>query len=95
MNPTPDTPRRVAFITGASVGLGQAIAVALARDGYDLALADLDAGMMKEMAATEKQAGLGIAGFRNPVGPVTAEYLSAVKELRKGSVQEGANRRIP
>lgn len=51
MTPTPDTPRRVAFITGASVGLGQAIAVALARDGYDLALADLDAGMMKETLA--------------------------------------------
>ena len=33
-------PRR-AFITGASVGLGQAIAVALARDGYELALTDL------------------------------------------------------
>jgi NAD(P)-dependent dehydrogenase (short-subunit alcohol dehydrogenase family) len=43
--------RRRAFITGGSVGLGQATAVALARDGYDLALADLDAGMMKETLA--------------------------------------------
>lgn len=50
MAPTHSSPRR-AFITGAHVGLGQAIAVALARDGYDLALADLDAGMLKETLA--------------------------------------------
>ncbi|MCC7347778.1 MAG: SDR family oxidoreductase [Variibacter sp.] len=43
-------PRR-AFITGGSVGLGQAIAVALARDGYDLALGGRDAGRMKETLA--------------------------------------------
>jgi len=43
--------RRCAFITGASVGLGQAIAVAFAQAGYDLVLADLDAGMMKETLA--------------------------------------------
>ena len=48
---TQSTQPRRAFITGASVGLGQAIAVALAKDGYDLALADLDAGMMKETLA--------------------------------------------
>lgn len=46
----PGAPRR-AFITGASIGLGQAIAIALARDGYELALADLDAGMMTETLA--------------------------------------------
>ena len=49
--PQPDAARRSAFITGGSVGLGQATAIALARDGYDLALADLDAGMMTETLA--------------------------------------------
>jgi 2-deoxy-D-gluconate 3-dehydrogenase len=51
MNHQNAAPPRRAFITGGSVGLGQAIAIALAEDGYELALADLDAAMMKETLA--------------------------------------------
>jgi NAD(P)-dependent dehydrogenase (short-subunit alcohol dehydrogenase family) len=39
---------RTALITGTSSGLGQAIAIALARAGYDLALTEMDVTQLKE-----------------------------------------------
>jgi NAD(P)-dependent dehydrogenase (short-subunit alcohol dehydrogenase family) len=40
-----------ALITGTSAGLGRAIAVALAREGYDLALTEVDAAALKDTLA--------------------------------------------
>jgi 2-deoxy-D-gluconate 3-dehydrogenase len=45
-----DQPRR-ALITGTSAGLGRAIAIALAHEGYDLALTELDTAMLKDTLA--------------------------------------------
>jgi NAD(P)-dependent dehydrogenase (short-subunit alcohol dehydrogenase family) len=42
---------RTALITGTSAGLGRAIAVALARDGYDLALTELSTDALKDTLA--------------------------------------------
>jgi 2-deoxy-D-gluconate 3-dehydrogenase len=42
---------RRAFVTGTSTGLGRAIALALARDGYDLAVSELDTARLKDLLA--------------------------------------------
>ena len=46
-----DTRSRTALVTGASTGIGRATALALARAGFDLAVADLDANWLADVAA--------------------------------------------
>jgi 2-deoxy-D-gluconate 3-dehydrogenase len=45
------TSSRTAVVTGASTGIGRAIALALGRAGYDLAVTDLDAAWLNELVA--------------------------------------------
>src|SRR5262249_28508757 len=40
---------RRALVTGTSTGIGRAITLALAREGYDLAITELDTGWLKEV----------------------------------------------
>jgi NAD(P)-dependent dehydrogenase (short-subunit alcohol dehydrogenase family) len=49
--PARSATRRVAFVTGASTGIGAAIAVALAREGWDVAIA---ATRLKHLAGTAR-----------------------------------------
>ena len=44
-----ETRSRTALVTGASTGIGRATALALARAGFDLAIADLDANWLADV----------------------------------------------
>jgi NAD(P)-dependent dehydrogenase (short-subunit alcohol dehydrogenase family) len=46
-----EAPARTALVTGASSGIGRAIALALGQAGFDLAIADLDRGLLDEVIA--------------------------------------------
>lgn len=48
---------KVAVVTGAAQGIGRAIAEALARDGADVAVADLDSGRSQEAVAAVQRLG--------------------------------------
>lgn len=73
------TERLVAFVTGASSGLGRATARALARAGYDVALAGRDAEALSEVATAVRGAG--------------AQALELAVDLAEGDAVEDAARR--
>ena len=75
---------RRALITGRSAGLGRAIAVALAREGYDLALTELSADALKDTLAEpeiKKRKAVAIALDLRSQDSIKAAFERATKEL--------------
>ena len=60
---TPQEPRRVAFVTGASRGIGKAISLRLARDGRHVVLASRTAGPLSDLVEQIRAQG-GSASFK-------------------------------
>jgi NAD(P)-dependent dehydrogenase (short-subunit alcohol dehydrogenase family) len=72
--------RKTAFVTGASYGVGAASALALARDGFDIAL-----------SATRTE---NLAGVRAELAPLGVRTLPLALDLRSGPGIEQAMARI-
>jgi NAD(P)-dependent dehydrogenase (short-subunit alcohol dehydrogenase family) len=72
---------RVALVTGASRGLGKAMALALAADGASLALVARDSAKLEQTAAVVREAGA-------PAEPFTADVTSegAVQQLQRNVI---------
>ncbi len=51
---------RTAFVTGAASGIGRAIALALAREGVDLVITDIDAARLAEAEQETRQQGVKV-----------------------------------
>ena len=58
-----DPTRRLVLVTGASQGIGRAIAARLAQDGFDLALIARRAEVLEELAASLSQGEGSAEGF--------------------------------
>ena len=75
---------RRALITGCSAGLGRAIAVALAREGYDLALTELSAAALKDTLAEseiKQRTAVAVALDLRSQGSIKAAFARATTEL--------------
>jgi len=76
--------QRRALVTGTSTGLGLAIAIGLARAGYDLALTDLDAAMLKDTLKQPdiaKRKAVAIALDLRSQDSIKAAFEKASKDL--------------
>ncbi len=73
---------KVAAVTGAGQGIGRGIALRLAKDGADIAIIDINADKMAEVAAEIKGLGRKVTTFNADVGN-RAEVYAAVEHTEK------------
>jgi len=75
------TDRRVAIVTGAARGVGQATAVRLGRDGFDVGLVDLDQGACQETVKLLDEQGAHALSVSADVAN-TAQVVDAVAAVQ-------------
>lgn len=81
--------RKVAFVTGASFGIGAASALALAKDGFDLAISATRIGNLDDTAAKLKAAGRRVAVVELDLcaqASIESAFTSVVKSLGRVDV---------
>lgn len=76
MSPTPSLITRVAIVTGAAQGIGRAIALRLARDGFDVALNDLPSKTKELESAVDEIQSFGRKGLSVPGDASKEEFLT-------------------
>ncbi|CAN5779893.1 3-oxoacyl-[acyl-carrier-protein] reductase [soil metagenome] len=80
--PAPSTPRRVAVVTGASRGIGRAIALRLARDGRHVVLIARSQGPLDEVKAQIEAAGGSASALAVDIGD-SAAFTGALEAVAK------------
>ncbi|MGE0559728.1 MAG: SDR family NAD(P)-dependent oxidoreductase [Burkholderiales bacterium] len=89
MADTGKSARKVAFVTGASFGIGAASALALAKDGFDLAISATRIGNLDDTAAQLKAAGCRVAAVELDLcaqASIENAFASVVKTLGRVDV---------
>jgi len=76
------TEKRVALVTGGATGIGLAIAKRLARAGYDLAIADIDAPGAEAAANQLRESGRRVAAIQCDVGERASAFRMAEEAAR-------------
>lgn len=79
------TPKRIAIVTGAAVGIGKATAIRLAQDGWNIALNDLPSSIDKLVQVAEQ---VSLAGGEAILVPGDVSEEEAVKKMIDDTVEK-------
>jgi NAD(P)-dependent dehydrogenase (short-subunit alcohol dehydrogenase family) len=82
---------RTAVVTGASTGIGRAIALALGRAGFDLAVTDLDTEWLADLAAEPHLQGRKPSPARGPQGEREPTEFAARNRSRQPTSHAAAD----
>ena len=83
--PAPDNSKRTAIVTGSARGIGKAIAIRLAEDGYDVCVNDIAAN---EQGAQEVAKQIQDLGRKSTVAIGDVSKYSEVEKVIEHSVKE-------